>query len=67
MTLMTNDLNDHHDRMVVVEVFVYDKKQQSLTLSRVPGFLLTSNPRYNPLTSFAKHIYLKTFFPINGK
>ena len=38
MTLMTNDLNDHHDRMVVVEVFVYDKKKQSLTLSRVPGF-----------------------------
>ena len=53
MTLMTNDLNDHHDRVVVVEVFVYDKKKQSLTLSRVPGFLLTSNPRYNPLTSFA--------------
>ena len=26
MTLMTNDFNDHHDRMVVVEVFVYDKK-----------------------------------------
>ena len=24
---MTNDLNDHHDRMVVVEVFVYDKKK----------------------------------------
>lgn len=23
MTLMTNDFNDHHDRMVVVEVFVY--------------------------------------------
>ena len=41
MTLMTNDLNDHHDRMVVVEVFVYDKKMQSLTLSRVPGFFLT--------------------------
>lgn len=39
MTLMTNDLNDHHDRMVVVEVFLfYDKKKQSLTLSRVPGF-----------------------------
>lgn len=38
MTLMANDLNDHHDRMVVVEVFVYDKKKQSLTLSRVPGF-----------------------------
>ena len=39
MTLMTNDLNDHHDRMVVVEVILfYDKKKQSLTLSRVPGF-----------------------------
>ena len=25
---MTNDLNDHHDRMVVVEFFfVYDKKK----------------------------------------
>ena len=30
MTLMTNDLNDHHDRMVVVEVFfVYDKKSKA--------------------------------------
>ena len=39
MTLMTNDFNDHHDRMVVVKVFLfYDKKKQSLTLSRVPGF-----------------------------
>lgn len=39
MTLMTNDFNDHHDRMVVVESFLfYDKKKQSLTLSRVPGF-----------------------------
>lgn len=38
-SLMTNDLNDHHDRMVVVEFFLfYDKKKQSLTLSRVPGF-----------------------------
>lgn len=51
MTLMTNDLNDHHDRMVVVEVFLfYDKKKQSLTLSRVPGF--SDNPRYIPLTRF---------------
>ena len=23
MTLMTNDLNDHHDRMVVVEFFFF--------------------------------------------
>lgn len=23
MTLMTNDLNDHHDRMVVVEFFLF--------------------------------------------
>ena len=51
MTLMTNDLNDHHDRMVVVEVFLfYDKKKQSLTLSRVPGF--SDTPRYIPLTRF---------------
>ena len=28
MTLMTNDLNDHHDRMVVVEFFCFDKKKQ---------------------------------------
>lgn len=29
MTLMTNDFNDHHDRMVVVEFFLfYDKKKQ---------------------------------------
>ena len=33
MTLMTT-----MTPMVVVEVFVYDKKKQSLTLSRVPGF-----------------------------
>lgn len=39
MTLMTNDLNDHHDRMVVVEVFLfYDKKKQSLALERASGF-----------------------------
>lgn len=29
MTLMTNDLNDHHDRMVVVGVFGYDKKSKA--------------------------------------
>lgn len=67
MTLMINDLNDHHDRVVVVEVFVYDKKKQSLTLSRVPGFLLTSNPRYNPLTSFASLYKLKSYLPTGGK
>ncbi len=33
MTLMTNDFNDHHDRMVVVEVFVYDKKAKPNALS----------------------------------
>lgn len=52
MTLMTNDFNDHHDRMVVVEVFVYDKKAKPDALSSA-RLLLTSNPRYNPLTSFA--------------
>ena len=30
---MTNDFNDHHDRMVVVEVFVYDKKAKPDALS----------------------------------
>ena len=51
MTLMTNDLNDHHDRMVVVEFFFfYYNKKQSLTLYRVPGF--SDNPRYIPLTRF---------------
>lgn len=51
MTLMTNDLNDHHDRMVVVEVFVYDKKKakpDALASAR----LLPYNPRYMPLTRF---------------
>lgn len=57
MTLMTNDFNDHHDPMVVVEFFLfYDKKKQSLTLSRVPGFYNYFNSRYNPLTSFTSGI-----------
>ena len=33
MTLMTNDFNDHHDRLVVVEVFVYDMKPKPVALS----------------------------------
>ena len=34
MTLMTNDFNDHHDRMVVVEFFLfYDKKAKPDALS----------------------------------
>ena len=37
MTLMTNDLNDHHDRMVVVEVFLfYDKKKQNVLKRHTP-------------------------------
>ena len=65
---MTNDLNDRHDRMVVVEFFLfYDKKKQSLTLSRVPGFFLILNPRYNPLTSFARNTNLKQLISHNGK
>ena len=39
MTLMTNDFNDHHDRMVVVEVFVYDKKAKPDALSSARLFL----------------------------
>ena len=57
MTLMTNDLNDHHDRMVVVEFFCFmirkSKACRSLECQAFPNNL---NPRYNPLTSFAKHI-----------
>lgn len=41
MTLMTNDLNDHHDRMVVVEVFVYDKKAKPDALSSARLLQLT--------------------------
>ena len=40
---MTNDLNDHHDRMVVVEVFVYDKKKvKPDALSSARLFLITN-------------------------
>ena len=42
MTLMTNDFNDHHDRMVVVEVFVYDKKAKPDALSSARLFLITN-------------------------
>ena len=51
MTLMTNDLNDHHDRMVVVEVFLFmirKAKPDALSSAR----LLPYNPRYMPLTRF---------------
>ena len=41
MTLMTNDFNDHHDRMVVVEVFVYDKKAKPDALSSARLLQLT--------------------------
>jgi len=32
MTLMTNDFNDHHDRMVVVEFFLFYDNLNSATL-----------------------------------
>ncbi len=38
---MTNDFNDHHDRMVVVEVFVYDKKAKPDALSSARLLQLT--------------------------
>jgi hypothetical protein len=66
MTLMTNDLNDHHDRMVVVEAFLfYDKKKQSLTLSRVPGFYIFNN--LNQLATILSRVKLTTFISHNGK
>ena len=43
MTLMTNDLNDHHDRMVVVEVFCFMiKKAKPDALSSARLFLITN-------------------------
>ena len=41
MTLMTNDLNDHHDRMVVVEFFLFmiRKKVKPDALSSARLFL----------------------------
>ena len=41
MTLMTNDLNDHHDRMVVVEVFLFmirKAKPDALSSARLLHF-----------------------------
>ena len=69
MTLMTNDLNDHHDRMVVVEVFLfYDKKKQNLTLSRVPGFYIFNNlNQLATILSRVSRVKLTTFISHNGK
>ena len=47
MTLMTNDFNDHHDRMVVVEVFVYDKKAKPDALSSARLCFLIINKNLN--------------------
>ena len=68
MTLMTNDLNDHHDRMVVVEFFLFmiRKKVKPDALSSARLFLIF-NPRYNPLTSFARNTNLKQLISHNGK
>ena len=44
MTLMTNDLNDHHDRMVVVEVFLFmirKAKPDALSSARLFLTILT--------------------------
>ena len=64
---MTNDLNDLHDRMVVVEVFCFMiKKAKPDALSSARLFLIF-NPRYNPLTSFARNTNLKQLISHNGK
>lgn len=63
---MTNDLNDHHDRMVVVEFFLfYDKKKQSLTLSRVPGFSDTLATILSRVSRVC--INLNLTFPLEGR
>lgn len=63
---MTNDLNDHHDRMVVVEFFLfYDKKKQSLMLSRVPGFSDTLATILSRVSRVC--INLNLTFPLEGR
>ena len=52
MTLMTT-----MTAKVVVEVFLfYDKKKAKPDALSSARLFLILNPRYNPLTSFAKHI-----------
>lgn len=63
---MTNDLNDYHDRMVVVEFFLfYDKKKQSLMLSRVPGFSDTLATILSRVSRVC--INLNLTFPLEGR
>ncbi len=62
MTLMTNDFNDHHDRMVVVEVFVYDKKAKPDALSSARLFL-TILTLATILSRVSRSILPKLIFP----
>lgn len=59
MTLMTNDLNDHHDRMVVVEVIRKSKAWHSRERQAFPNNL---NPRYI-LSRVSRSILPKLIFP----
>ena len=49
---MTNDLNDHHDRMVVVEFFLFMIRKKVKPDALSSARLLPYNPRYMPLTRF---------------
>ena len=63
MTLMTNDLNDHHDRMVVVEVFCFMIRKSKAWHSRErQAFPNNLNPRYI-LSRVSRSILPKLMFP----
>ena len=63
MTLMTNDLNDHHDRMVVVEVFVYDKKKVKPDALSSARLFLTILTLATILSRVSRSILPKLIFP----
>ena len=53
---------------VVVEVFLfYDKKKAKPDALSSARLFLILNPRYNPLTSFARNTNLKQLISHNGK
>ena len=58
MTLMTNDLNDHHDRMVVVEVFCFMIKKAKPDALSSARLLLILNPSLQSSHEFREAYYL---------
>ena len=68
MTLMTNDLNDHHDRMVVVEFFLFmirKAKPDALSSARLLHF--NNLNQLATILSRVSRVKLTTFISHNGK